>query len=97
MCDVGRHIHIYAHNLLLYHVISLNHAHATWLSPRLQTSINVTYHNPDRRDLFGEPPKRYEVGLRDGSKIQIDGGTITSDLALKIRKVVFVDSIDAYF
>ena len=57
----------------------------------------MTYHNPDRRDLFGEPPKRYEVGLRDGSKIQIDGGTITSDLALKIRKVVFVDSIDAYF
>ena len=62
-----------------------------------QTSINVTYHNPDRRDLLAEPPKRYEVGLRDGSKIEVKGPTIPSDLADKTRRVVFVDSIDAYF
>ena len=67
------------------------------ISFKLFSSIIVTYHNPEMRDLLGEPPKRYEVGLRDGSREEIDGPTIPSDLAVKIRRVVFVDTIDAYF
>ena len=57
----------------------------------------MTYHNENKRNLYGESPKRYEVGLRDGSRIEIKGPTIPTDLAVKIRRVVFVDCIDAYF
>lgn len=67
------------------------------ISFKLFTAINVTYHNSDGRDLFGVPPKRYEVGLRDGSKILVENSIIPADLAEKIRRVAFVDCIDAYF
>jgi hypothetical protein len=67
------------------------------VSFKLFTAINVTYHNADGRDLFGVPPKRYEVGLRDGSRVRIENSTLPVDLAEKIRRVVFVDCIDAYF
>ena len=67
------------------------------ISFKLFTAINVTYHNSDGRDLFGVPPKRYEVGLRDGSKSMVENTIIPADLAEKIRRVAFVDCIDAYF
>ena len=67
------------------------------ISFKLFTAINVTYHNSDGRDLFGVPPKRYEVGLRDGSKRIVENSIMPADLAEKIRRVAFVDCIDAYF
>ncbi|KAL9187019.1 hypothetical protein ACHAXT_010739 [Thalassiosira profunda] len=64
---------------------------------KLFTSINTRYFTPVRRDLFGDVPARYEIGLRDGSKIRVDGPTIPNDLAQNIRKVVFIDFIHAFF
>lgn len=67
------------------------------ISFKLFTAINVTYHNSDGRDLFGVPPKRHEVGLRDGSKSMVENTITPADLAEKMRRVAFVDCIDAYF
>lgn len=64
---------------------------------KLFASIAVTYHNQRGTDLFRVPPTRYEIGLRDGSKLEVDGPTIPFHLADKIRRVGFVDYIDAYF
>mmetsp|Transcript_52127 Transcript_52127/g.156464 ORF Transcript_52127/g.156464 Transcript_52127/m.156464 type:complete len:1307 (-) Transcript_52127:86-4006(-) len=70
---------------------------ASTISFKLFSSIDVTYHNTESKDLFGIAPIWYEVGLRDGSVIRVDGPVIPSELAVKIRRVVFVDCIDAYF
>eukprot|EP00978_Attheya_sp_CCMP212_P015438 scaffold39860_cov57-Attheya_sp.AAC.3 len=67
------------------------------LSFKLFSSISVTYHNTMKRDLFSVPPYRYEVVLRDGTNLNIYGASIPYDTAEKIRRVIFVDSIDAYF
>jgi hypothetical protein len=64
---------------------------------KLFSSIQVYYYNERRADLFGSPPVRYRIGLRDGSIFEIDGPTIGVDLADKIRRVVFVDFVEAYF
>lgn len=64
---------------------------------KLFSSITVTYYNQRGTDLFRVPPNRYEIGLRDGSNLEVNGPTIPFRLADKIRRVVFVDSIDAYF
>jgi len=64
---------------------------------KLFASIDVVYYTPLPRDLFGVPPSRYEIGLRDGSKIKVEGPTIRNDIALNIRRVVFIDYIHAYF
>lgn len=64
---------------------------------KLFTFIDVAYFNTQRRDLFGISPSRYEIGLRDGSRINVDGPTIPTDLATNIRRVVFIDFIHAYF
>ena len=64
---------------------------------KLFTSIDVIYYTSLPSDLFAVAPARYEVGLRDGSKITIAGPTIPNDLAVKIRRVVFIDYIHAYF
>ena len=64
---------------------------------KLFSSIQVYYYNELRADLFGTPPSRYRIGLRDGSIFEIDGPIIGVDLADKIRRVVFVDFIEAYF
>ena len=64
---------------------------------KLFASIDVVYYTSLSRDLFGVAPVKYEVGLRDGTKTVVDGPTIPTDLALKIRRVVFVDYIHAYF
>lgn len=62
----------------------------------LFSTISVTYYISKPMDVFGIPPKRYEIGLRDGSQISVQGPTIPSDVAAKIRRVVFIDYIRAY-
>ena len=64
---------------------------------KLFAAITVQYHNIRRSDLFRLPPSRYEIGLRDGSTHTVNGTCISGDLADKIRRVVFVDYITAYF
>jgi hypothetical protein len=64
---------------------------------KLFSSIQVHYYNLRRTDLFGVSPIRYRIGLRDGTVFDVDGPTIGVDLADKIRRVVFVDYIEAYF
>jgi len=68
------------------------------VSFKLFSSIDVTYHH--RRgndDLFNAAPTRYVIVLRDGTEFQVSGPNIDSELADKIRRVVFVATIDAYF
>lgn len=64
---------------------------------KLFTSIDVVYYTSTPMDLFGIPPAKYKIGLRDGSKIKVVGPTLRNDLALNIRRVVFADYIHAYF
>ncbi len=64
---------------------------------KLFASIDVVYYTSLSRDLFGVSPVKYEIGLRDGTKTEVDGPIIPTDLALKIRRVVFIDYIHAYF
>jgi hypothetical protein len=73
------------------------HPNTLTLRFKLFSSIQVHYYNERRTDLFGIKPYRYRVGLRDGSVFDVDGPTIGVDLADKIRRVVFVDFIEAYF
>lgn len=64
---------------------------------KLFSSIQVYYYNERRENLFGIPPSRYRIGLRDGSIFEVHGPNIGVDLADKIRRVVFVEFIEAYF
>lgn len=65
---------------------------------KLFSSIDVTYHHlRGNANLFRVPPSRYVVGLRDGSTFNVVGPSIPTELAEKIRRVVFVASIDVYF
>jgi len=64
---------------------------------KLFASIVVTYHNPGAQDLFGIPPKSYQVSMSDGSVEEVDGGFIPTELAVKIRRLTDVESIDVYF
>ena len=61
------------------------------------TSIDVVYYTKIMRNLYGTRPQRYTVGLRDGSRLDIDGAILPTDLALRLRRVVFVQFIHAYF
>jgi hypothetical protein len=67
------------------------------VSFKLFAKIVVTYHNPGGKNLFGEPPKSYTVTMTDGSTVDVDGPTIPNKMAIKIRRVSSVESIDAYF
>ena len=65
---------------------------------KLFGSIDVTYYNIQGIDLFDVLPTRYVVTLRDGTIIEVHGPVIDdSDLADKIRRVVFVATLDVYF
>lgn len=76
---------------------SCNCGEAT-VSFKLFSSIDVTYHHR-RGDshLFNAAPTRYNIVLRDGTVFRLTGPSIDSELADKIRRVVFVATIDAYF
>lgn len=67
------------------------------VSFKLFASIPVTYHNPDGSDLFDVMPKSYKISMSDDSVELVTGGIIPHDLAIKIRKIYDVKSIDAYF
>jgi hypothetical protein len=70
----------------------------SWLSFKLFGSIDVTYHHQlGEEDLFRIPPTRYVVGFRDGQTNVVEGPFVSADLADKIRRVVFVATIDVYF
>jgi hypothetical protein len=68
------------------------------VSFKLFGAIDVTYyHMKGKSDLFGSPPSRYIVGFLDGSTYDIRSPSIPYELADKIRRVVFVATIDAFF
>lgn len=65
---------------------------------KLFGAIDVTYyHLRGEENLYRVPPSRYVIGLRDGSTFNVIGPSIPVDLADKIRRVVFVATIDVYF
>lgn len=67
------------------------------VSFKLFSSIQVHYYNERKIDLFGVVAIRYRIWLRDGLNFEIAGASIPSDLADKIRRVVFVEMIEVYF
>jgi hypothetical protein len=71
---------------------------SSYVSFKLFGSIDVTYiHNRGDENLYRTPPSRYIVGLQDGQSIAVLGPTLPFELAEKIRRVVFVATIDVYF
>jgi len=67
------------------------------ISFKLFSSITVRYYNREKKDLIGVKPNLYKVGFRDGSVFEFNQGSIPADIAYKIRRVVFVDFIEAHF
>ena len=71
---------------------------APTVSFKLFGAIDVTYyHYRGDANLYNIPPSRYVIQLHDGSVFRVDGPSIEPVLADKIRREVFVASIDAYF
>mmetsp|Transcript_19116 Transcript_19116/g.26920 ORF Transcript_19116/g.26920 Transcript_19116/m.26920 type:complete len:687 (-) Transcript_19116:390-2450(-) len=70
---------------------------APTLSFKLFADIPVTYHNSLGTDLFDIYPNSYKVTMEDGSVHKIDGNFIPTDIAIAIRKIYNVASIDAFF
>lgn len=68
------------------------------VSFKLFGAIDVRYfHRRGNTDLYRVPATRYVVGYRDGQVIQVEGSFIPPPLSEKIRRIVFVSSIDVYF
>ena len=67
------------------------------LSFNLFGQTNVTYYNRRRTDLYRVLPTRYEIGMLDGSIHVVDGPTIPSLLADKVRRTVFMNYINVFF
>jgi len=67
------------------------------ISFKLFSSINVHYYNKKNTDILGTPPERYRIGLRDGSIFDFNQTYIPTTMAQKIRRVIFVDFIEAHF
>jgi len=67
------------------------------VSFKLFGQIPVTYHNPDGNNLYGVPPKKYFIVMKDGSTENIKDEFVPNKLALKIRLTTDVASIDAFF
>lgn len=67
------------------------------LNFNLFSTIRVTYVNTKKVDLFDMLPTKYEVTFLDGTVSVITGGTVPTEIAIRIRKVVDVKSIVAYF
>ena len=67
------------------------------VSFKLFGSILVTYHNPEGDNIYGIPANSYTIEMKDGSVEEIEGDSVPTELALKIRRNIEVASIDAYF
>jgi len=67
------------------------------ISFKLFSSINVHYYNKNKIDILGISPRSYRVGLRDGSIFDYNQTYIPTTMTQKIRRVVFVDFIEAHF
>ncbi len=67
------------------------------VSFKLFGKILVTYHNPGAKNLLGKPPNSYTVTMTDDCGVEVDGPTIHTTTAQKIRRVTTVKSIDAYY
>lgn len=67
------------------------------VSFKLFSSILVTYHNPDGGDLFGVSPIGYKITMKDGNTVHVKSSTLPTKVAVAIRKVISVESIDVYF
>jgi len=67
------------------------------ISFKLFAHIPVTYHNSLETDLFDVAPYSYTVLMTDGTKHNIESSEIPTAVALSIRKLYDVVSIDAYF
>ena len=68
------------------------------MSFKLFGAINVTYHHGrGTADLYRQDPSGYFIVLTDGSNHHIENAYVGQELADKIRRVVFITSIDVYF
>eukprot|EP00536_Pseudo-nitzschia_multiseries_P007614 jgi/Psemu1/240375/estExt_Genewise1.C_1810022 len=67
------------------------------VSFKLFGAILVTYHNPDGANIYGIPPKKYVIVMKDGSVEEIEDDVVPNKLALKIRRATEIESIDAFF
>ena len=68
------------------------------ISFKLFGTIDVRYfHKRGQENLYRVPPSRYEVVLRDGQVLRVDGPSLPAPIAEKIRRIVFVSSIDVFF
>jgi len=67
------------------------------VSYKLFASIMVTYHNTLGTDLFDVEPTSYIVTMTDGSTVEVEGSKIPTETAVQIRKLIGVETIDAYF
>jgi len=67
------------------------------VSFKLFAHIPVTYHNSKGTNLFDVSPDKYKIIMTDGTEHAVEGSVIPTDLALSIRKMYDVQSIDAYF
>ncbi|KAL7571991.1 hypothetical protein ACA910_001648 [Epithemia clementina (nom. ined.)] len=66
------------------------------VSFKLFATIRVTYHNPGGVSLYGVPPKKYKVIMKDNT-LTVDGPSLDADTAAAVRRMTNVISIDAYF
>jgi len=67
------------------------------VSFKLFGKILVTYHNPDGENIYGASPKKYTITMKDGTFEDIEGKSVPTELAKKIRRTTDVASIDAFF
>lgn len=67
------------------------------VSYKLFASIMVTYHNTLGTDLFDVEPTKYVITMTDGSIVKVKGSSIPTELAIQIRKLLGVETIDVYF
>ena len=63
----------------------------------LFSAVKVTYFNTNKTNLYRVPPSKYIVNFKDGTTQEFDGPSIAGDVAVAIRRVVTVDSIDVHF
>lgn len=63
----------------------------------LFSAIKVTYNNSLKTDLFRENPSSYKIYYKDGITKEVEGSIIPTDIAIDVRRVYTVDSIDVFF